>query len=158
MNSDSSQGNAQQYIKKYLKFKLASIPVPQFLKLLSGSITVASTQQLSVLWQVFTMHSVTKATPIQFVDGKCYHIKKQKSYKTALYDYAWFSHDLLLIPLGVETYKHTKRKRTNILIQAHGATKYVVKYVAALQYLFIILTNIFYFAYHNIPFVYSQLL
>ena len=78
------------------------------------------------------MHSVTKATPIQFVDGKCYHINKQKSCKNDLCGYyVWFSHDLLLIPLGVEAYKHAIRKCTNILIQTHGATNYVAKYVVA---------------------------
>ena len=33
---------------------------------------------------MFTTGSVTKAMPIQFIDGKS-HIKKQRSHKTALY-------------------------------------------------------------------------
>ena len=52
---------------------------------------------------------VTRATAIQFIDGKC-HIKKRKSYKTALSDYyACVSCDLLLMPWG----------RTHTYIQAH---------------------------------------
>ena len=54
------------------------------------------------------MRIVTKATTIQFIDGKC-HIKKRKSRKTALSSYyACVSCDLLLVPLGADTYKHTQ--------------------------------------------------
>ena len=49
------------------------------------------------------MRIVTKATAIQFIDGKC-HIKKQKSLKIALSGYyACVSRDLLLVPLGADT-------------------------------------------------------
>ena len=52
------------------------------------------------------MRIVTKATAIQFIDGKC-HIKKWKSRKTALSGYyACVSCDLLLIPSGVDTHTH----------------------------------------------------
>ena len=51
--------------------------------------------------------SVTKATFIQFIDGKC-HIKKQKGCKTALSGYyACLLRDLLLMPLGVDTHAYT---------------------------------------------------
>ena len=57
------------------------------------------------------MHIVTKATAIQFLDGKC-HKKKRKSHKTALCgDYVCVSHDLLLMPSGVDTHTYT---HTNI--------------------------------------------
>ena len=47
--------------------------------------------------------SVTKATPIQLINGNC-HIKKWKCRKTALSGYyACCSCDLLLKPLGVPT-------------------------------------------------------
>ena len=50
------------------------------------------------------MSSVTKATPIQFIDDKC-HIKKWKGCKTALSGYyACLSHDLLLMSSGADTY------------------------------------------------------
>ena len=48
---------------------------------------------------------VTKATAIQFINGKC-HIKKCR--KTALSGYyACVSRDLLLMPSGVDTHTHT---------------------------------------------------
>ena len=50
---------------------------------------------------------LTKATSIQFIDGKC-HIKKRKSCKTALSGYyACVSRDLLLMPSGADTHTHT---------------------------------------------------
>ena len=53
---------------------------------------------------------VTKATAIQFIDGKC-HIKKWKSCKTALSGYyACVSHDLLLMPSGVDTHMQTYQR------------------------------------------------
>ena len=53
------------------------------------------------------MRSVTMAMPIQFNDQKC-HIKKQKSHKTALFNYyACLSCDLLLILLRADTHTHT---------------------------------------------------
>ena len=52
------------------------------------------------------MSSVTKATPFQFINGKC-HIKKWRGYKTALSGYyAFLSCDLLLMPLGAGTHTH----------------------------------------------------
>ena len=46
------------------------------------------------------MCSVTKAIPIQFIDGKC-HIKKWRGRKTALSSYyACLSCDLLIMPWG----------------------------------------------------------
>ena len=38
---------------------------------------------LSILWQVFMTHTVTKAMAIQFIDDEC-HIMKWKSRKTVL--------------------------------------------------------------------------
>ena len=53
------------------------------------------------------MRCVTKATPIQFISGKC-HIKKHKGCKTALSSYyACFSCNLLLMSSGVDTRTHT---------------------------------------------------
>ena len=49
---------------------------------------------------------VTKATAIQFINGKC-HIKKQKSRKTALSGYyVCASRDLLLMSSGADTHTH----------------------------------------------------
>ena len=51
--------------------------------------------------------SVTKATPIQFIDGKSC-IKKRKGRKTALSGYyACLSRDLLLMALGADRHTHT---------------------------------------------------
>ena len=59
------------------------------------------------------MRIVTKATAIEFIDGKC-HIKKRKSCKTALSSYyACVSRDLLLVPSGVDTHA-TQTYDTNI--------------------------------------------
>ena len=50
---------------------------------------------------------ITKATTIQFIDGKC-HIKKWKSCKTVLFCYyAYVSCDLLLMPSGADTHMQT---------------------------------------------------
>ena len=50
--------------------------------------------------------SVTKATAIHLIVGKC-HVKKQKSCKTALSGYyAWLSFDLLLMPSRADTHTH----------------------------------------------------
>ena len=63
---------------------------------------------LSLLWQAFPMHSVTKATPIQFINGRS-HMKKQRCHKTSLSGYyTYFSYDLLLMPSGVDTHTHTQ--------------------------------------------------
>ena len=56
------------------------------------------------------MGSVTKATPIQFINGKS-HIKKWRGRKTALSGYyACLSRDMLLMAseAGTHTYTHTK--------------------------------------------------
>ena len=54
------------------------------------------------------MRIVTKATTIQFINHKC-HIKKRKSHKTTLSSYyACVSRDLLLMPSGADTHKHTQ--------------------------------------------------
>ena len=51
--------------------------------------------------------SVTKATPIQFIDSKS-RIKERRGCKTALSGYyACLSHDLLLMALGAGTHTHT---------------------------------------------------
>ena len=53
------------------------------------------------------MGSVTKATPIQFIDGKS-RIKKRNSRKTALYDYyTCLSRYLLLMASGADTHTDT---------------------------------------------------
>ena len=53
------------------------------------------------------MGSVTKAMPIQFIDGNS-HLKKQRSHKTALFGYyACLSRNLLLMALGADTHTHT---------------------------------------------------
>ena len=54
------------------------------------------------------MGSVTKATPIQFIDSKS-RIKKRRDYKTALSSYyACLSRDLLLMASGwTHTHIHT---------------------------------------------------
>ena len=48
-----------------------------------GNPTVASTR---FLWQAFTTGSVTKATPVHFINSKR-RIKKRRGRKTALSDY-----------------------------------------------------------------------
>ena len=59
------------------------------------------------------MGSVTKATPIQFTDGKS-GIKKRRGCKTALPGYyACLSRDLLLMASGADTHTHIhQRSRT----------------------------------------------
>ena len=53
------------------------------------------------------MGSVTKATPIQFTDGKS-RVKKRRGRKTALSGYyACLSRDLLLMASEVDTHTHT---------------------------------------------------
>ena len=62
------------------------------------------------------MCSVTKATAIQFIDGKCHNNKEMESRKTALPSYyACVSRDLLLVPSGVDTHtcKHTDFRGQN---------------------------------------------
>ena len=55
------------------------------------------------------MHIVTKATAIQFINGKC-HIKKRKSHKTVLSGYyACVLCDLLLLPSG-RTHTHIQTR------------------------------------------------
>ena len=50
--------------------------------------------------------SVTKATAIHFIVGKC-HVKKWKSCKTALSGYyAWLTFDLLLRPSRADTHTY----------------------------------------------------
>ena len=69
-----------------------------------GSPTVASTR---LLRQAFTTGSVTKATPIQFIDSKS-GIKKWRGRKTALSGYySCFSRDLLLMASGVDSHTHS---------------------------------------------------
>ena len=70
------------------------------------------------------MDSVTKATPIQFIDGKS-RINKRRGHKTALSGYyACLSRDLLLMPLGADTHIHqrlrTKRFQETRCAQACG--------------------------------------
>ena len=73
---------------------------------------------LRFLWQAFTTGSVTKATPIQFTDGKS-GIKKRRGCKTALSGYyACLSRDLLLTASGVDTHTHTHTH-----IHQHSLTK-----------------------------------
>ena len=51
--------------------------------------------------------SITKATPIQFIDGKS-HIKKRRGSKTDLSGYyACLSRDLLLMTTGADTHMRT---------------------------------------------------
>ena len=78
---------------------------------LPGSPSVANTVLL--IWQAFMTRSVTKATPIQFIDGRSY-MKKRRCHKTALSGYyACFSRDLLIIPSGTGTHTHIhQRSRT----------------------------------------------
>ena len=67
------------------------------------------------------MCSVTKAMPIQFIDGKS-HIKKWRGHKTALSSYyGCLSRDLLLMPSGW-THTHTPAfaDKTILRSQAHG--------------------------------------
>ena len=64
--------------------------------------------------------SVTKATPIQFIDSKS-HIKKRRGRKTALSGYyACLSRDLLLMALGADTHTHT---HTHTHIHQRSRTK-----------------------------------
>ena len=59
----------------------------------------------------FSLASVTKATPIQFIYGRS-HMKKRRCRKTAFSSYyACFSRDLLLILSGADTHIH-QRSRT----------------------------------------------
>ena len=68
-----------------------------------GSPTIASTR---LLRQAFTMGSVTKATPIHFIDSKS-RIKKRRDRKTAVSSYyACPSRDLLLVASGADTHTH----------------------------------------------------
>ena len=63
------------------------------------------------------MCTVTKATAIQFIDGKC-HIMKWESRTTALSGYyACISCDLLLMASGVDT-------QTDTHIPMHGQKQY----------------------------------
>ena len=61
--------------------------------------------------------SLTKATHISFINGKC-HIKKQKSYKIGLTGfYMYLSHESLVVPSGwththVHTYTHAPNPQT----------------------------------------------
>ena len=65
-----------------------------------------SCRSLQVLQDGFPW-GVTKATRIQFIDGKC-QSKKWKSRKTALSSYyICLSHDLLLMPSGADTHTYT---------------------------------------------------
>ena len=81
------------------------------LLLLSDSSVASTTPFQSSLAGVHDARIVTKATAIQFINGKC-HIKKQKGHKTTLSGYyTCVSHDLLLVPLGSDT--HTC-KRANV--------------------------------------------
>ena len=69
-------------------------------------------------------HSVTKAMPIQFIDGSS-HIKKQRGRKTTLSSYyACLSCDLLLMPSGADTHIH-QRSQTKRLQEARSAGPYV---------------------------------
>ena len=70
--------------------------------------SVASTMSSLFLWQAFTMHCITKATPIHFIDDKC-HIKKLKSCRAGYY--GCLSCELLLIPLGVDTHTNFPDKK-----------------------------------------------
>ena len=57
--------------------------------------------------------TVTKATAIQFIDGKC-HIMKRKSRKTALSGYyACDSRDLLLMASGAETHMYQRANKND---------------------------------------------
>ena len=56
------------------------------------------------------MGSVTKATPIQFIDSKS-RIKKWSGHKTALS--AFLSRDLLLMASGADTHTHTNVRGRN---------------------------------------------
>ena len=73
---------------------------------------------------MFTRRIVTKATAIQFIDGKCY-IQKQKRRKTALSGYyACVSCDLLLMLSGADTHTRTHsnvQTKTILRNQAHTA-------------------------------------
>ena len=52
--------------------------------------------------------SVTKAMPIQFIDGKS-RVKKQRGRKTALSGYyACLSRDLLIMASGADTHIHQR--------------------------------------------------
>ena len=64
---------------------------------------------------------VTKATAIQFIDGKC-HIKKQKSCKTALSGYyTCVSRNLLLMPSGTDRQTDTHIDAQTKLISRNQA-------------------------------------
>ena len=81
------------------------------LLVLHVSPSVDSTALLSLLWQVFTTCSVTKAMPIQFINGRS-HIKKWRGHKTTLSGYyACLSRDLLLMALGADTHTYTNIRR-----------------------------------------------
>ena len=50
-------------------------------------VTVKQTVNSVFLWQEFTTHFITKATPIGYIDSK-YHIKKLKGSETFLIGYS----------------------------------------------------------------------
>ena len=62
---------------------------------------------VAFLWQEFTTHFITKATPISYFDSK-YHIKKLKSSRTCLIGYSGFiSFEWFLITWGGDTHTRT---------------------------------------------------
>ena len=68
------------------------------------------------------MHNVTKATPIQFIDGM-WHVKKRKGRKTALSGYyVCRSCDLLLMLSWADTYIYNNVREQNNVKKAfaHG--------------------------------------
>ena len=76
----------------------------------------------SFLWQAFTIRIVTKATPIQFIDGRSL-IKKWRGRKTALSGYcAYLSCDLLLMPLGADTHTHTQTFTHKMILRNQAST------------------------------------
>ena len=95
-----------------------------------------STCTLLKYFHMYFTPFLTKATAIQFINGKC-HIMKRKSHKTTLSGYyTCVSRDLLLMALGTDTHTHTDAQTKTISKTrraAKGRVHLVYKYLYILD-------------------------
>ena len=78
----------------------------------SGPVLQLVQCNLSVLWQAFTTHSVTKAMPIQFIDSKNYNYKEtERPYNCCIWllhmPFSWLAINVLR---GGHTQTHTRTR------------------------------------------------